>query len=530
MADSGTYTPETIARRLKIAESLLGEPKQPIRHWAEGLNELAKGYFGGKLYADAEKAEKDNATAQTDALKRFLGGGSPTSSVAQPAAAATPMSDGNINVPEQYRPIIAQASKQYGIPENVLARQIQAESNFNPQVVSSAGAQGISQFMPATAKEMGVDPMNPASAIPGGAQYLAQNRDRYGGDITKALAAYNWGPGNVDKWVAGGADPARLPNETRNYIGRILGPQALGGAQVAQAQTSMPAAGGDTKAAIVNMLNSPNPSVQRMGRTLATGIIQKQLEGEKPTDDMRELSAINAERKARGEAPMGLYDYQRGLKEAGKPVTNINQQQESEYQKATGKQLADANMEIIKSAGNARGKIATLNRLGTLLQNPSVYQGKAAESMLELKRLGKAIGVDVGDVGPGEAVKSISNQFALELRNPAGGAGMPGAMSDKDREFLQSMVPGLGQNPQGNALIIDYMKRVAQRSVDVEKLRQQYVRKHGRLDEGFYTALADWSDANPLFTDDDMQKAAVPTAPAGNRSIDDLLRQYGTQK
>jgi hypothetical protein len=215
---------------------------------------------------------------------------------------------------------------------------------------------------------------------------------------------------------------------------------------------------------------------------------------------------------------------------AGKPVTNINQQQESEYEKATGKQLAEANMEIIKSSSAARGKIATLNRLGTMLVDPNIYTGKAAESVLELKRLGKAIGVEVGDVGPAEAVKSISNQFALELRNPAGGAGMPGALSDKDREFLQSMVPGLNQNPHGNALIIDYMKRVAQRSVDVERLRQQYVRKNGRLGENFYTELADYSDANPLFSESDMKAAAPIPSPSGGQNIDDLLRKYGGAK
>ncbi len=107
---------------------------------------------------------------------------------------------------------------------------------------------------------------------------------------------------------------------------------------------------------------------------------------------------------------------------------------------------------------------------------------------------------------------------------------MPGAMSDKDREFLQSMVPGLGQNPNGNALIIDYMKRVAQRSVDVERLRQQYVRKNGRLDEGFYTELADYSDANPIFSESDMKKAAPAVAPAAGGNIDDLLRKYGGTK
>jgi hypothetical protein len=251
--------------------------------------------------------------------------------------------------------------------------------------------------------------------------------------------------------------------------------------------------------------------------------------GGKPTDDMRELNAVNAERKARGEAPMGLLDYQVKLKEAGKPVTNINQQQESEYEKSAGKHFADLNFEIPKMASSARGKIATLDRLGSLLSDPNVTTGAGANAILEAKRLAKQIGIDVGDLGPAEAVRAISNQFALELRNPQGGAGMPGALSDKDREFLQSMVPGLLQNPAGNKLIIDYMKRVAQRSVDVERLRQSYVRKNGRLNEGFFNELADYSEAHPLFADADNAPVQTPAAQTGAPSIDDLLKKYGPQ-
>lgn len=89
---------------------------------------------------------------------------------------------------------------------------------------------------------------------------------------------------------------------------------------------------------------------------------------------------------------------------------------------------------------------------------------------------------------------------------------MPGALSDKDLAFLKASVPGLQQSPEGNALIIDYMKRMAQRSLDVERMRQQYVRTNRHLDEGFYRELESYSAANPLFPEAD--KAPTPSGPA----------------
>lgn len=188
------------------------------------------------------------------------------------------------------------------------------------------------------------------------------------------------------------------------------------------------------------------------------------------------------------------------LKRAGANQNTINMPpMEKAYDAAVGKEFAEQNIGIIKGSQDAQRKIGTLDRLGQLLADPKVQTGAGAEAILQAKRYAKTLGVDVGDIGGAEAVKAIGNQFALELRNPAGGAGMPGAMSDKDREFLQASVPGLQQTPEGNAKIIDYMKRVANRAVQVDKLRQDYVRKHGRLNEGFYQKLRQHSEANPLF-------------------------------
>lgn len=123
---------------------------------------------------------------------------------------------------ERYADLIAQAANAHGVPPDLLGRLLYQESRFRPEIIdgrvsSPAGALGIAQFMPATARERGVDPLNPASAIPGAAKYLRELRDRFGG-WDKALAAYNWGQGNVARK---GLDA--MPAETRAYLAEILG-------------------------------------------------------------------------------------------------------------------------------------------------------------------------------------------------------------------------------------------------------------------------------------------------------------------
>lgn len=190
--------------------------------------------------------------------------------------------------------------------------------------------------------------------------------------------------------------------------------------------------------------------------------------------------------------------------------TNVTLRQETEEAKKVGGFFGEEYGNIQKAGVQGQSKLNRYSRLGELLQG--VQTGKFTETGLEVAKAARTLGFNVGEnVGNMEAAQALSGEIALELRNPSGGAGMPGAMSDADRQFLVNMVPGLATTPEGRTLMLDTAQRLAKRDMEVARIAREYRKRTGSIDEGFYDELGRFSEKNPLF-----QQAPATSKPAEN--------------
>lgn len=119
--------------------------------------------------------------------------------------------------PAVWRPRVSELAAKYDISPALLEALVWQESRWHTGAVSPVGARGLAQLMPGTARQLGVNPHDSSANLEGGARYLREQLDTFGGDIEKALAAYNAGPGRVQR--AGGIPRIR---ETQNYVSAIL--------------------------------------------------------------------------------------------------------------------------------------------------------------------------------------------------------------------------------------------------------------------------------------------------------------------
>jgi soluble lytic murein transglycosylase-like protein len=151
-------------------------------------------------------------TATTSAAITDATATDPTATATGASLMATGVSELPADVP--YGAEITAAAKKYGIDPALLAGLVKQESGFNPNAGSPAGARGLTQLMPGTAAGLGVtNVLDPAQSLDGGAKYLKAQLDAFGGDVARALAAYNAGPGAVKRY--GGVPPYA---ETQNYV------------------------------------------------------------------------------------------------------------------------------------------------------------------------------------------------------------------------------------------------------------------------------------------------------------------------
>ena len=161
--------------------------------------------------------------------------------------------------------LLDQAAARYGVAPDLAVAVAQQESGGNPRAVSSAGAQGVMQLMPATAAALGVsNPFDPAQNIDAGVRFLSQLLGQFG-DTALALAAYNWGPGNVSKYGYN-----NWPSETVNYVSSIL--NRIGQALTPEPSVPSPAITDPVSGEVVGMDLIP-PSTSGLSAGAAIGIL-----------------------------------------------------------------------------------------------------------------------------------------------------------------------------------------------------------------------------------------------------------------
>jgi hypothetical protein len=196
------------------------------------------------------------------------------------------------------------------------------------------------------------------------------------------------------------------------------------------------------------------------------------------------------------------------MKEAEQKVTTQGAQ-DTEIAKTYAKDFTDFVTAERQSSGNVAKYEMLKSHLG------KVETGKLAPTVQNLKAVAAYVAPDLAkewtkDTPYAQASAALVNEMALQLRSPAGGAGMPGAMSDADREFLVNMTANVQNDPRAIPIMLDAKIAIEKRNAEYGKMAREYRAKHGKIDDGFYAQMREIAEARPLF-----KGAPQPAAPSG---------------
>ena len=291
--------------------------------------------------------------------------------------------------------------------------------------------------------------------------------------------------------------------EAKNKLGGVITAPLPGtGVELGDVEATM--ASGPPPSSLVEMLADPQMALRALQANIP---LPAQAE-----DPLAKLRALQAN--------PDLLAVETGLRTAQAPrtVVTTDMRQESAEAQTVGKGFGEQFMKSQEAGLNADGKIARLQRMEQLMEG--VRTGKLTPKITQVTAIAESLGIKIDPtLDSKQAIEALTNEMALQLRNPSAGAGMPGQLSDKDREFLMTLPPGLAKTKGGNKLLIETAMKLAQRDKEVARIAREYRKKHGSIDEGLYAELEAFSNANPLF-------GAVPSVEdVATMSDEELLQK-----
>ena len=216
----------------------------------------------------------------------------------------------------------------------------------------------------------------------------------------------------------------------------------------------------------------------------------------KQTDDMAEY-AFALEQGYQG----SLADWILEQRKAGAPSNTVinapaGVPANADYTKKRNEGYAAQMQEIEEQEGAARRALSSLDVMKNQMADPGFYSGSGAEAVLQLRRAGAALGLaDPEGIDSMETFNAQAKAAALEVMGGSLGTGF----SNADRDFVEQQVPNLQSTPQGNAKLIEVQSAIQKRKLAIARRAREYEAKNGQIDQGFFTELQQWADANPIF-------------------------------
>jgi len=387
--------------RRRMAYQLMkdaSDANAPVLHWAQGLAKLGQGAIGGYMMKQADERDKETEAGNTAALIAALQGGVPSGA---PAAQPT--------------------------PQQPTAQPMPPVSSVTP----SAGAvpAALSGARPG-------GPVMPSAKVWGDAE--AEAAGLYEKPANPKIAAN--GPVALPPQPAAPAMPPSPP-----------APPAV----PAPTEPQMT----DAKARLVQMLQSDNPQMRKMGQNMAQTMITSQLAGDNPTDEIKEYNL--AKKQGFGGS---FFDFKVGLKKAGATnvTTNVDKGENS-FATEAGKSQAKRFDELAGEGQKARQMVSDIETLTEL--GKSIGTGKGAEITAKIGPWAESIGVPIKGLSDIQAFEAITNRVAPSLRVPGSGA-----QSDFElKNFLKS-IPALGNTPEGNAIVGATMKGLQENKIRASEI------------------------------------------------------------